>query len=144
MRVNPASARLLGTMGLGEGHSLLDALLAANGLRLAIENWPEVAQHMISRLRTESRHVGGDPLLDGAADRLAQDLDAADSGQAIGILPAVVTTRLRTEAGRLTLYSTIAQFATAEDIAIAELKIELLFPADEATRSLLMDMANTV
>ena len=37
--------------------------------------------------------------------------------------------------------STIAQFGTAEDIALADLKIELMFPADDATREMLMAMA---
>lgn len=141
VQVNSAAARLLGAMGLGEGDSLLDALVAADGLRQAIENWSEVAQHMIARLRIESRHAGGDAVLDGAADRLSQNLDV-DSARVIGVLPAVVTTRLRTAAGLLTLFSTIAQFGTAEDIALAELKIELLFPADDATRSLLAKSSN--
>jgi len=32
--------------------------------------------------------------------------------------------------------STIAQFGTAADIALADLRIELLFPADDETRAL--------
>lgn len=139
VKLNRSAACLLAAMGVREGDSLLDALLATDGLRQAIENWPDVGQHMLARLRTESRHVGGDAVLDAAADRLARDIDMRHAPT--GILPAVVTTRLRTPAGPLALFSTIAQFGTAEDIALAEYKIELLFPADDATRQALAAMA---
>lgn len=136
MQVNRVAARLLGAMGIGEGDSLLDALLDMDGLRRAIDNWPEVAMHMIARLRTESRHAGGDALLEAAACRLAQGMEAQHAP--LGVLPAIVTTRFLSPAGPLTLFSTIAQFGSAEDIALAELKIELLFPANEATRQALV------
>lgn len=38
----------------------------------------------------------------------------------------------------LSFFSTISQFSTAEDIALADWKIEQLFPADEATREVLV------
>lgn len=137
VKVNRVAARLLAAMGLAEGDSLLEALLTADGLRHGIGNWSEVAQHMIARLRTESRHIGGDPVLDAAADQLSQSIEPQNAP--IGILPAVVTTRLRSAGGPLTFFSTIAQFGTAEDIALAELRIELLFPADEVTRRALVE-----
>jgi hypothetical protein len=34
----------------------------------------------------------------------------------------------------------VAQFSSAEDIAVADLRIELMYPADEATRTFLMDL----
>lgn len=34
----------------------------------------------------------------------------------------------------------IGQFGTPEDIAVAELKIEMMFPADDATRDALLAM----
>ncbi len=37
-------------------------------------------------------------------------------------------------------FSTLAQFGSAEDIALAELKIEMMFPADEATGAMLISM----
>lgn len=135
VQVNQGAKQLLAALGLTVGDSLLDAFLAVDGLKRTIENWSEVAQHMVARLRTESRHAGGDAVLDGAADRLAQDAQFPHAP--IGILPAVVTMRLSSPAGMLTFFSIIAQFGTAEDIALADLRIELFFPADEATRQAL-------
>jgi hypothetical protein len=38
----------------------------------------------------------------------------------------------------LSFFSTISQFGSTEDIALADLKIELMFPADEFTRGALL------
>jgi hypothetical protein len=50
----------------------------------------------------------------------------------------VMTTRYRGPGGvTLSFFSTVAQFGTAEDIVLAETKIEFLYPADEKTRGIL-------
>ena len=55
-------------------------------------------------------------------------------------LPPVIPARYKAGGTVLSFFSTLAQFGTAEDIALAELKIEMMFPADEATRELLVAM----
>jgi len=55
-----------------------------------------------------------------------------------GTLQAVVPIQFRSRDVILSLFSTIAQFGTAEDIALADLRIEMYFPADEETRQALM------
>lgn len=137
--VNPPAARLLGAVDLGPGDSMLEAMLGSGPLRSAIDNWEEVALHICARLRTESRHVGGDALLDEAAAKLAAECGEPAAGP--GVLPAVITTRFQLGDVCLTMFSTITQFGSAEDIALAELKLELLFPADEATRQALLAAA---
>ena len=133
--LNPIAARLLGAVGLGVGDSMLAAFVEPSPLRAAIDNWPELAAHLSARLRTESRHLGGDAVLTEAAELLAAE--SAEPSRGAGMLPAVIPTRYRIGETTLSLFSTIAQFGSAEDIALAELKIELLFPADETTRLLL-------
>ena len=134
--INPAAAHLLGAVGLGIGDSMLQALSTASPLRAAIVNWSEVSLHVVARLRTESRHVGGDLVLDEAAANIMAQSE--ERGVDRGTLPAIMTTRYRLGEAVLTMFSTTAQFGSAEDIALAELKIELLFPADEATRQALL------
>ena len=36
------------------------------------------------------------------------------------------------------MFTTLAHFSTAEDIALADLQIELMFPADEPTKQFLL------
>ena len=68
-------------------------------------------------------------------------LDTEDLGP--GVLPPALTSRLNVDGVRLAFFSTIAQFGSAEDIALADLRIELLFPIDAATRLALETMATS-
>lgn len=139
IRCNKTAIRLMTPMGACEGDSLLDLMTDSNRMSVFIENWPEVARHMIQRFRTESAHLGGDPVLDQAASKLAEEFEPEDGN---GVLPAVVPTRYSAGGMTLSFFSTIAQFGTAEDIALAELKIEMMFPADDATREMLLTMGD--
>jgi hypothetical protein len=105
----------------------------------ALKNWTEVVQHMAVRLRTESAHLGGDAVLDKAVAQLTRMLGPGSHG-VNGTLPAVIPARYRAGTGTLSFFSTLAQFGTPEDIAVAELKIEIMFPADDATRDALFAM----
>lgn len=137
-RLNAPAAMLFGGAGLAEGDSLPDALCTNQGLRDAIENFDEVLHHSIQRLRTESAHLGGDPRLDGLITRLAaiaHDMPTPET------YPAVISARYRTAMGTLSLFNTIAQFGTAEDIAFADIKIELMFPSDQLSKTTLEELA---
>lgn len=140
VKANRSARFLLSAIDVSEGDSLLSVMTDVEKMTVMFENWKEVAQHMLARLRTESGHLGGDRILDKASERLAVALgnEQPDPG---GVLPAVVPARYQAGEGTLSLFSTIAQFGKAEDIALAELKIELMFPADEVTREMLLEMA---
>nr|WP_276562357.1 hypothetical protein [Hoeflea prorocentri] len=140
VRVNTSAGLILSGAGLGEGDSLLEALFDTDRMAGALDNWLEVAQHMIVRLRTESVHLGGDPVLDDAVEHLTKELGHRLPAND-GALPAVIPARYRAGDMVLSFFSTIAQFGSAEDIALSELKIELMFPADEPTRTALFAMA---
>lgn len=132
LRLNDPASHLFGAFGIGEGDPLLDAMLDSPAMLDAIENLPELAAHLAARLRTESAHLGTDPVLEARAARF--DALAGPAHHPADPLPAFVPTRIALGATQLSLLSTIAQFGTAEDIALRDLRIELMFPADEATR----------
>jgi transcriptional regulator with XRE-family HTH domain len=134
--LNRPATQLFAGLGLGPGDSLLDAIMAPDGPSRFIENWPEVAYHTLLRLRAESAAGGGISVLDAAADHLAAD-PAIAAWQPPDILPAIVPTIYNAGGLRLSLMSTYAQFGTAEEVALADMKIELMFPADPQTRDLL-------
>ena len=140
VRLNRSAATLLAGLGLTEGASLLEALAGDETFRRAIDNLDEVLAYGVARLRTEIAHLGGDPVLEAAAERL----EASPSGPVLrrdGVMPAFVPMRISTGGAVLSFFSTIAQFGTAEDIAVAEMRIEMMFPADDATRGMLLGMA---
>ena len=73
-------------------------------------------------------------MLDAAADELTQTLGPTVPAA----LSAVIPTRYRLGDTMLSLFSTIAQFGSAEDIMLTELRIELMFPSDPDTQAILM------
>ncbi|MBF9057667.1 helix-turn-helix domain-containing protein [Rhodobacterales bacterium HKCCSP123] len=133
--LNPAAAALFGQLGLSEGGSFLD-LMVSDALPVLVENWPEVAHHTATRLRLESAARGGVPRLDAAAAHLART--PPPRGTSTG---PVVPVNLRLGDTRLSLFSTLAQFGTPEDLLLEDLRIELFFPMDEATEAALMALA---
>ncbi len=138
--LNAPAGHLLDAIGLGVGDSLLDAFTGSEVVRNAFENWPEVARHMQARLRTESAHLGGDAVLEASATKLAGEIGSHVS-DATTLLPPIVPARYRAKGLVLSFFSTLAQFGSAEDMALADLRIELMFPADETTRQALVAMA---
>ncbi|MDP5086278.1 MAG: helix-turn-helix transcriptional regulator [Yoonia sp.] len=136
VRMNDPARMLYGQFGLAEGSSLLDLMLS-DFLPPLIENWPAVAHHSARRLRTESAAQGGVPELEAAAMHLSKV--PAPQGFETG---PVVPTILKTGTMRLSMFATIAQFGTPEDITLDALKIELFFPADSETDALLRAMAS--
>ncbi len=135
IRVNTCAAALMEPMGLEVGDSLLDALLEGPFAE-ALENREEIRRHMLARLRTEISHLGGDVVLEAAAAKLAALLPA-ESPPAAMSMPAVLAARYRLNGVTLAFFSTISAFGSTEDIALADIRIELMFPADEATRAVL-------
>ncbi|MEM9400896.1 MAG: helix-turn-helix transcriptional regulator [Pseudomonadota bacterium] len=135
VRMNAVSEALLGGFGLSVGDSLLEALVDNGPFANALANRDEIAAHLVTRLRTESAFYGGDPVLDAAADRLhgSVDNDRVDSGDP----PAIISAQYVANGITLSLFTTIASFGSTEDIALADLKIEFMFPADDATRNAL-------
>lgn len=133
-KMNDPAKRLFGMLYVSEGSSMLD-LLTSDLLPSFVENWPEVAHHAIQRLRTESAAQGGVDDFDRTADYLSTVAHHPE----IPTSP-VVPTIYKAGDLRLSLFSTIAQFGTALDLTLDDLKFELFFPADDESERLLCEM----
>ncbi|SOE13274.1 Xre family transcriptional regulator [Hoeflea halophila] len=140
VQANEMAQMLLAQMRLGEGANLIEALVEGSALSANIENWPEVAQHLAQRLHSEAAHLGGDAYLEKMAAKLTAQAGCATPDLMNGS-QAIVPTRYRLGETTLSLFSTMSQFSNAEDIALADWRIEHLFPADEATRQVLETLA---
>jgi transcriptional regulator with XRE-family HTH domain len=137
VHANATASALFSAFALAPDQPLF-TLLIDTAHAAAFENLAELRRHMAQRLKTESAHLGGDATLDEAVVALLDGLDAVDAAdQAPDAAPgtATIATRLRFGEQRLALIGMVAQFGSTDDIALADLKIELLFPADDATRA---------
>jgi hypothetical protein len=115
-------------------------LLAPDGLRPAIRNWPDVARHIVHRLRSEQSALH---LRDRADEEMLERANEAQSE-----LRQLATTSLHPpsillpaqsvrEALHLDLFTTITTLGTPLDVTLQELRIESFFPVDAAARSAL-------
>ncbi|WP_291732997.1 helix-turn-helix transcriptional regulator [Leisingera sp. F5] len=139
LRLNRPAGLMLEGVGISPGCSLIEALLENAGLRAVLENLQDVERLSLARLRTELAHFGEDPVLEQAVERLQRSVAASGSAPE-GELPAVIPARYRMGGQVLSFFSTITQFGGTGDLAMAELRIEMLFPADEATREAMAAM----
>jgi hypothetical protein len=135
VQANHGAARLLAMVGvdraaLGEGANLLRATLAPGPLRDALVNRDEVCAEVWQRAQREAAHH---PELREVVEELRPLAPGRPPGGPEGDAPMLLT-RLRSPAGELRFFSTFTTFGTPLDVTLASLRVEHLFPADEATR----------
>jgi transcriptional regulator with XRE-family HTH domain len=114
------------------------------GLRPFIENWEVVAARIIQRVHHEAADNPSDETLKRFLEELLSypnvpsrwrmlDLDDAP--------PPFLTINYKWNNSTLRLFSTLTTLGTPLDVALQELRIEALFPADEATRTVVNRLA---
>jgi transcriptional regulator with XRE-family HTH domain len=137
--------RLLGedvwTRTGGPEHNLMRLLFHPNGIRPWIANWNTVAPLLWRRAVREAEAVGGEDMKALLAElgRHQDDdtLRAAENVALVPLLPLV----LEREGVRLSLFTVVATFGTAQDVTADELRIESFFPSDPETDALLRRLA---
>lgn len=113
--------------------------LHPRGLAPAIVNLAEYRAHLLDRIRREARTSG-----DATLTALLAELEAYPGGDgpepvaAGAAADVMVPLRLRLPAGEVAFFSTSTVFGTPLDVTLSEIAIESFFPADEATRALLV------
>ena len=132
---NASASALLSALDEGAPSVNLARLMAdSERARPVIENYPEVLHEMISRLRLEAMGAGADPSLYELIDLLehaGRRYPVSEIRQPRPVLPL----ELSLSGARWRFLSVIAHFGTSEDATIRDLRLELLFPADEQTRA---------
>jgi transcriptional regulator with XRE-family HTH domain len=138
---NPTARALLTPLHEGAGPMNVVRMLTDSPLApVAIANYPEVLAEMTARIQLEALEAADDAVL----------RDQLEALQAVAILHPCRTSALqrrplapvvlRTPGQDLGFLSTIAQFGTSQDVTIRDLRLELLFPADDSTRAAMVAM----
>jgi transcriptional regulator with XRE-family HTH domain len=129
---NPAARMLLAPLHVADGMQNIVRMVVTNPIaKTMILNWCDVIRDFAARVRLETARSGGDPVLRDLLDLVrATGVEAEpDSSSPQPFIPVL----LRHGEGTLSLISMLAEFGTARDITIGDLRIELFFPADSAT-----------
>lgn len=122
------------------GLNLLDIMLHPEGFCRPMTNLAEVGPALLSHLRTEAASRAQlMPRVEAFAALLRTRLgQAALHSKEVAATVPVLTTRYATKHGELAFFSMFTTFGTPQDITLASLRVEHLFPADEATRAVLL------
>lgn len=117
---------------LGPDMNVLRLALHPGGLAPRIRNFPQWARHVIEALREEMRRNPDERLAALHAELSGHVPEPGPGDDAL--LGFTVPMELETVSrGTLRLMTTVAMFATAAEVTIAELKLEAFLPADRAT-----------
>jgi len=110
------------------------------GLRRFIENWDRVAARLIQRVHREVTANPSDQTMKGFLEELLSYPDVPSRWRSLDLddIPSpFLTINYKWNNSTLRLFSTLTTFASAQDVALQELRIESFFPADETTRAAL-------
>ncbi|MDZ4739231.1 MAG: helix-turn-helix transcriptional regulator [Alphaproteobacteria bacterium] len=120
----------------GLEHNLMRLFFHPNGIKPYIANWGAIAPLLWHRARREAEALGGEEmkmvLSDLSQHQDAETLWAAEELNLVPVLPIEIVK----DGARVSLFTVIATFGTAQDVTADELRIESFFPADTATEQL--------
>ncbi len=120
----------------GAQRNLMRLFFHPNGIRPLVVNWKAVAPLLWHRAQREAEALGGDEMKQVLAELSPyQDSDTLWAAADAALVP-VLPLEMAKDGMRISLFTVIATFGTAQDVTADELRIESLFPADAATESL--------
>lgn len=125
---------------LGQGPvNMLDLLTQPEGLASRVTNIDDVGPRFLAMLRHEAAaHPSLQPRVAAYEAYLVWRIgERAAAGSSQRPRAPVLTTRFASPHGELAFFSMFSTFGTPNDITLASLRVEHMFPADEATRAVL-------
>ena len=129
---NSAARRLFPASADGVQNAV-EAFLAPGGMREIIDNFAEVAGMYLRRLQAEVAEASDERSLRllARAKELLADVDlGTDDGDGLVICP-----RLRLGDEVVSTATMVARFGATREVTLDELRVELIFPADDAARA---------
>ncbi|ABI76892.1 DNA-binding protein [Hyphomonas neptunium ATCC 15444] len=139
---SPVARRLLAALQDDPGETnLIRMLTSSRAAEAAIANLAEMLAEMQGRIHLEALEAADDDVLSGLLSALEEAMARHPLPGGQSARSPLVPLTLRTPGGELRFLSTVAHFGTSEDVTIRDLRLELLFPADDATRTAIAEIA---
>jgi transcriptional regulator with XRE-family HTH domain len=136
-QANPSAMMLLTSLLGAQGPmNVIDILIKNDGAQDVIVNLPEVLHELLGRVRLERLEASMDTELLVLENKLKHALAPLPSWQRTSGQP-IIPLQVRWGEKVLSFLTTIAHFGSSDDITIRDLRLELLFPADDLTREVL-------
>ena len=138
LEANESAQLLLDTLSGGSGEMNIVRMMTQSPQAAAlVSNYGEVIAELKSRMQMEALEAGDDPVFADLLSALEQTSAQFPPPSAAAARRPLLPLVLKTPAGELKFLSCIAHFGTSEDVTVRDLRLELLFPADDQTRAAL-------
>jgi len=128
---NGGAKKLLNDAGFKNHFNLLQVLSEQSREQSKIINWDETIGLTLARVRMELANNGSDEELEILEKKLTARFLNDRTGESFDRSQAVIPTRFAIDGKVISVFSVFAQFSSVQDLALDELKIELMFPLDE-------------
>ena len=139
VNANVEAQTLLAELGFSNEKNLLEALINDKPNSSKIVNWHELVSLVLIRLKQEINLLGNPQklmLLEKKLSACTSDYASDDVlDEHIDVQQTVVTSKFNLSKGEHAFFSIIPQLGTVQDVAVSEYKVELMFPADEKTKT---------
>jgi len=132
VRSNSSMNNLLSNLGMTHHNNIIDALTDVEFDKSQIENYNEVITQLLSRLKSEITLSADDEKLNQLERSLTTSLPL---GELFESTSPVLNTVFNLSGKKLSLFSTIVELGSVQDISIGKFKIELMFPLNSDTES---------
>lgn len=133
---NPSAMHLMQFLPIANTPCIVDSILNDDPNDPIILNWDIVATWTLLRLQAEVSQAGRQSPVFDTYQRLANDPRLKDADTAsFSELGPVLTTRVKVNGQVLNMLTMLAEFSTVQDVTMSERRVELFFPADEATQA---------
>jgi transcriptional regulator with XRE-family HTH domain len=120
----------------GAQRNLMRLFFHPNGIKPFVTNWTAIAPLLWHRAQREAEALGGQEMQQVLTELgQYQDADTLWPANDTALVP-VLPLEIEKDGVRISLFTVIATFGTAQDVTADELRIETLFPADAATEQL--------
>lgn len=137
LEANESAQSLLDALSGGGEHNIVRMMTQSPHAAGLVVNYGEVIAELKSRIQMEALEAGDDPIFADLLSALEQASARFPPPSAASPRRPLLPLVIRTPAGELQFLSCVAHFGTSEDVTIRDLRLELLFPADDDTRAAL-------
>jgi hypothetical protein len=125
----------------GTQRNLMRLFFHPNGVKPFIANWNAIAPLLWQRAQKEADAIGGREMQDVLSELAPLQDDGVLRSPVDTALVPVLPLEIEKGGTRISLFTVIATFGTAQDVTADELRIESFFPADGATAQLFRSAA---
>ena len=131
---NAPALHLMQFLPFNGSRCVVDALLNDDIETPIFTNWEVIAAWSLTRLQLETSRLGYEGPLTEVYNRLSRDPRSGSAEASFRASEPYLTMNAKVDGQELSLFTMLAEFTSAQDIALSTRRVELFFAADETTR----------